>query len=1241
LSGRLVLLLISLWLLTIAFVIDNYWSASSSLQSAQQELHQYVTSQEKDFMNLTHDSKVVHEISAHRFTDSTLAMLQQKKYYIFIYVKGASGSDSLSFWSTSIVKPASYLLYENASQGFLKMPNGYYVWQRMEADSVTFMMLLPVQWQYGFPNEYLKNDFLISGIDSRYFHVTSDSKNGLAIVNSKAVPLFYINKINNGQPNANHPLALIFYLLSFVLLLLWLQQVSKSLQKKYGLLTSVFFFIISVTTVRYVGLYFDFPVALHQFDSFHSGLTHFGFFGKSIGDLFLNFTLLNWVLFFIRLRLLEWKVARRQWSYPMRQLINFIAALLILYFTFTLSQAVRMVVSEPKISFEVFNFFSINQFSVFGFLALVVVSMSFFFCCQILVILLRQTGLLYSVSILLYTAIIALLIFTLDKGAHFNNFHVYLLCWLLLLISFFSFRIFDLSKASSSSARALFWLMFFSASVSTLLLFENRKKEIEERKKYAETLSIKSDESNETLVNTMLSGFRSEMVRTQFDRFKDPFSNITLKDSLLRDNTSNYDNNFETRVYVFDALRKPLFNDDSTSFSQLNAILNTQARQTKKEGLYFFDQSYEVFSYLYERTIDDTSGNLNGYLFVLSTPKKQRREAIYPELFTKGKNNAIENAEDYAIAIYHNGNIVRSINEYAFPSILSNAKEYNDPFMFFNKNGYGELWYHGNSNVSVAIVKADNSLLQFITLFSYVFCSFLIVAIVFWALAKIESMRTSRFSVKKYLQVSIRNQIHGTIIFISVLSFVIIGVATILFFYDRYETTNKDKLTRVIHIMEKEVDEIVDKNWLFTDSLSAQNIAFRDKELEYVIKKIADIHGVDANMYDLKGDLMVASLNLPYAEGILSNKMNPQAFHHMSRLREIQFVQRENIGNLEFSSIYIPVTDKNARQVAYLNIPYFTSQNALKLEISNFLVAIINLNAFIFLIAGIISFFITNRITSTFTLIRDKMRAINLASKNEIIIWNRHDEIGALVQEYNKMVHQLEESAHVLATSEREGAWKEMAQQVAHEIKNPLTPMKLSMQYLQKALDNDADNIKELTKNVVQTLIEQIDHLSNIANAFSQFARIGDAQKTKLNINDVIRSVCHLHEANPNIIMQCSLITEPLTVYADKTQMNRLFTNLIINAIQAVPETKLPEIFVTQKIEGEYLVTRIIDNGQGIGLGLRDKIFTPNFTTKNSGTGLGLAMCKRIVEQTAGDIWFDSEVGKGTSFYVKLPITNA
>jgi nitrogen fixation/metabolism regulation signal transduction histidine kinase len=266
------------------------------------------------------------------------------------------------------------------------------------------------------------------------------------------------------------------------------------------------------------------------------------------------------------------------------------------------------------------------------------------------------------------------------------------------------------------------------------------------------------------------------------------------------------------------------------------------------------------------------------------------------------------------------------------------------------------------------------------------------------------------------------------------------------------------------------------------------------------------------------------------------------------------------------------------------------------------------------------------------------MKEINIGKINEEIIWNRKDEIGGLVSEYNEMVKKLDTSVAQLARNEREGAWKEMARQVAHEIKNPLTPMKLNLQYLQMAIDSNSPNIKDISVYVAKVLVEQIDHLSQIATDFGQFANIERTQNQVFNLNDSIKNVISLYATDNSLNIIFSPHTASNMIKADTTQINRLMTNLIQNAIQAVPENKNGIIEISTKEQEGKLILAVRDDGTGIPDHMSDKIFTPNFTTKTSGTGLGLAMCKGIVEKLNGKIWFETKENEYTIFFVELPM---
>jgi len=302
---------------------------------------------------------------------------------------------------------------------------------------------------------------------------------------------------------------------------------------------------------------------------------------------------------------------------------------------------------------------------------------------------------------------------------------------------------------------------------------------------------------------------------------------------------------------------------------------------------------------------------------------------------------------------------------------------------------------------------------------------------------------------------------------------------------------------------------------------------------------------------------------------------------------------------------------------------------------------LLNVYVFLLLIAGSIAILIANSITKPLSKIGEKLKQFKLGGKNEPLEWNSKDELGALIEDYNRMIQKLKDSAVMLAKSEREGAWREMAKQVAHEIKNPLTPMKLSIQYLQRAHQSgrNPEDLGDLITRVTHTLIEQIDNLAAIATEFSTFAKMPQAQNQQISLNQLVGSVYELfRQRGGETSVSIQMIEKNLNVIADKNHLLRVLNNLIKNAIQAIPEDRHGIISIELKKEDNNAVIIVTDNGTGISEEKRDKVFVPNFTTKSSGTGLGLAMSKNIIESFYGSIYFETEVNVGTSFFVKLPI---
>jgi len=301
--------------------------------------------------------------------------------------------------------------------------------------------------------------------------------------------------------------------------------------------------------------------------------------------------------------------------------------------------------------------------------------------------------------------------------------------------------------------------------------------------------------------------------------------------------------------------------------------------------------------------------------------------------------------------------------------------------------------------------------------------------------------------------------------------------------------------------------------------------------------------------------------------------------------------------------------------------------------------ALLNFYMVIILLTVIVSVMMSNQITQPLMMLQEKFKNIKLGAKNEPVLYNRHDELGGLVKEYNRAIKELAKSADRLARSERESAWREMARQIAHEINNPLTPMKLSVQHLKRAYDNKSERFDDYMEKISRSLVEQIDALSAIATEFSNFAKMPAAHHEKIDLIDQINAVVPLFAINENKrAFQTDFHgLEQAMIYADREQISRVFINLFKNALQAIPKDRQAQINIDVLKISRIIWVRIKDNGTGIPKEMQQKIFSPNFTTKSSGMGVGLSIVRNIIESVGGAINFKTRQGEGTTFIISLP----
>ena len=421
-----------------------------------------------------------------------------------------------------------------------------------------------------------------------------------------------------------------------------------------------------------------------------------------------------------------------------------------------------------------------------------------------------------------------------------------------------------------------------------------------------------------------------------------------------------------------------------------------------------------------------------------------------------------------------------------------------------------------------------------------------------------------------------------------------------------------------------------------TYPLTSKNLAliFKDR-----IHELAQIHNVEINIYSLNGKLLKSS-KAAFSIDSVSPPIPKNILKLVQSSPEKRYVDIKNIDGVKNRASFSQIKDQKFKPLGILNLPYVEDDGFYERELQNFLFRLGQVYSFMLVIAFALAYFLSSYITKSLKTISDKLSETSLNQKNEKIVLEANSkEINLLIKAYNGMVDELEKSAAKLAQSEREEAWREMAKQVAHEIKNPLTPMRLTVQSFERKFDANDPELKQKLKDYSETLIQQIDTMSSVASAFSNFASMPAQQNETLNVIEVVELALDIF--NEDYIIFESQEKEIISKM-DRTQLIRIITNLVKNAIQSIPEhQEKKSVLVTVKREKGNVVILVKDNGIGIEQQNIDRIFEPKFTTKNSGMGLGLGIIKNIIENYKGTITFETKFGNGTTFAVSLPIINS
>jgi signal transduction histidine kinase len=462
---------------------------------------------------------------------------------------------------------------------------------------------------------------------------------------------------------------------------------------------------------------------------------------------------------------------------------------------------------------------------------------------------------------------------------------------------------------------------------------------------------------------------------------------------------------------------------------------------------------------------------------------------------------------------------------------------------------------------------------------------------------------------------------------------VLMASISVIQFKNESKEYHQERLERKEIAINEHINYVL-ANTTYPLSTNNLDLIFKDK-----IHELSQIHGLEINIFGLDGKLLKSS-KAAFSVDTIAPPIPKYILKLVQSSIEKRYVDIKNIDGIKNRSSFSLIKDEKFKPLGILNIPYVEDDSFYEKELQNFLIRLGQVYAFMLLIAFGLAYFLSTYITKSLKTISDKLRDTSLDQKNEKIVLEANSkEINLLIKAYNGMVDELEESALKLAQSEREEAWREMAKQVAHEIKNPLTPMRLTVQSFQRKFDTNDPELKQKLNDYSKTLIQQIDTMSSVASAFSNFASMPAQQNETLNVVNIVEMTLDIFNEDYIVFEsdEKSIISK-----MDRAQLIRIITNLVKNAIQSIPENQVEKsVLVSVKKQDNNVLILVKDNGIGIEPDNIDRIFEPKFTTKNSGMGLGLGIIKNIIENYKGTITFETKFGKGATFIVSLPIINS
>lgn len=1212
-----------------ASLLESYLSGRKSYEIDKSRVEKILHAKEAELDNIATDFLHVFSVSDSAGIQSVppynsdFENIASRGFSLLIYK-----NDTLVFWTDNIVSADKLYSRSGLYNRIANLNNAWYEIRTLKSGNTTVVGLIFLKNKYNYSNRYLKNDFLdgfnlpptvqVSMIPLSY---------GWDIADNEGKYIFSLVPTNSFEfENRGFILPGVLFLASLIMFMFFILKIIKGLKEVQGSVFKISGIISSVIAGRLLLFVLKFPPNLYSLDIFDPVYFSGSLFFGNLGDFIINAVIALFVIvYFFELTdsmKLAGFVAKLKRNEKLALCI-FSAVVWCALFSYAAS-LMKMLVTKSNISFDFVNFFSLDIFSISGILIFVLIFFSTSFAA---VRMFEYFDFSDSLS-LLKTMIVVLIAGGMatavcfvagESGAAF-------------IVAYISLTFITLlaSKRNLKSSRLYYYifLVFISAifTAQTVIIDTEAK-----RNSQCEDMVSGPVDYHDHVAEGLLKNISSDILKDE-----------TVSDFLAGDNILNRDNRL--REYF----RQQYFNGYWSKYDMnLNVVESVAAQQSAysqtdfsksidSSGLevestdFYFVQNANESSISYSAPLKYIVRDKIYIVCIKLTFKHVPAELGYPELLMDEKDQTASQ-DNYDFACYRNGRLISHSGSFSYDLadkyFIDNAPD--NASKIYRIKTDDRLHIVGKSGDTLMVVsRVSFTFFDALIAFAYLFVAFMTVLMLFWLIKTVVKKETDfRYKLKTRMIFSITS--------VLLISFVFICIGSAYLSVNRFKKDTSEAVDEKMKSVYMELETVCGDSAVFNTVWDpAKNSALDD-----YLTRISHILFIDVNLYNPSGELIASSRPEIFKLGLTSTLMNPMALRKLYIDNKADYITNESIGKLGYTSAYIPFFNREDKITAFINLPYFTKPSAMQSEFSTLIVSIVNLYVVLMMFSIVVAVLVSERIVQPIKMIQSKLEKTELGRKHEKIEYNRKDELGQLVTEYNKMAQKLEESAELLARSERERAWREMAKQIAHEIKNPLTPMKLSIQFLMRSRENNDPGFDNVLKKVSDTLVQQIDTLSSIATEFSNFAKMPKPDEQPFNIIETLQNVVLLFNNLENVDITSDMSGfDNLIVTADKEQISRVFINIIKNASQAIPEGVRGKIHV--KVEaGEKFVVKISDNGCGIPQDIRGKLFTPSFTTKSSGSGLGLAMCKNIIVNAHGDITFESSEGVGTTFIISLPLS--